>query len=898
MLHEFGKQLLASSITAITLSTLGLAPQVQAATPIQASAKNVVKTTLDNGLRVVIVPNKLAPVVTTQVNYLVGSDEAPKGFPGTAHAVEHMMFRGSQGISKDQLAAVAANMGGSFNAMTTQGVTRYYFTTPAQDLDVALHLESLRMRDIDATQAGWKDERGAIEQEVSRDLSSPNFKFYTQLVAHLFKGTPYAHTPLGTRESFNQTSAAMLKAFHDRWYAPNNAILVISGDVDPAKAIASIKKHFGSIPRKQLPARPHFDFQPVKARTIKLPTDSPYGLAFIAYRWPGFHDKDYATAAVLADALASKRADLFGLGMTGKALGAEFASSPLPQSGLAYAVGIFPRGADDAPLLKEMRDILAKAAHQGVDPALVETAKRNAISHLEFSRNSIEGQANLWSNALSMQGLSSPDEMKAQLEAVTPAKVNALARTLLDPAHAVTAVLTPQSSGKPTSSKGFGGKENFSSSPDKPVELPGWAQKAFAQLQIPRSTIKPTSYHLSNGIHLIVQPEHISHTVSLRGNIKSNPDMQTPKGQEGIDQLVDGLFSFGTEKLGRIPFQTALDKISASESAGSSFSVATPTAQFAKGVSLLAQHELHPAMPDQGFAILKQQMASAIDGELQSPSFLTHLGMAKSLLPKDDPALRHPTPQSIASLDLDKAKAYYHQVYRPDMTTIVVVGDITPEHAREVVEREFGHWHANGPRPEVRYPAVPRNKPSQMNVPDSSAVQSSVTLAQNIPLTTNDNDRFALGLGNEVLGGGFYASRLYHDLRDKSGLVYTVGSTIGLDQRRGSYSVYFGSDPDKVSAAARMIRNDLYQMQKAPVTTAELKRAQGILLRQIPLSEASFGGIGSQLLDYAEDGKPLNESHIAAEHYMKLTPADVQAAFKKYIRPNGFVQVSTGPTPK
>ena len=216
-------------------------------------AENVLRTTLDNGLRVIIVRDTLAPVVTTVINYQVGSDEAPEGFPGTTHAQEHMMFRGSPGLTGDQLAKIIAAMGGRFDADTQHTVTQYFFTVPSEDLDVALHIESIRMRGILDDEQLWDKERGAIEQEVAQDLSNPEYVFYTKLLAAMFKGTPYAHDALGTRPSFDKTTAAMLKQFHEAWYAPNNAVLVLVGNLQPEEALAQVKALFGDIPTKQLP---------------------------------------------------------------------------------------------------------------------------------------------------------------------------------------------------------------------------------------------------------------------------------------------------------------------------------------------------------------------------------------------------------------------------------------------------------------------------------------------------------------------------------------------------------------------------------------------------------------------------------------------------------------------
>ena len=307
--------------------------------------QGVLRATLPNGLKVVIVRNTLAPVVATMVNYLVGSAEAPRGFPGMAHAQEHMMFRGSAGLSADQLAAVIAAHGGAASTQTRSRRSRSIFlTVPSTDLDVALHVEAIRMRGVLNSEKLWSQERGAIEQEVAQDYSSPEFIFYTKLLADMFKGTPYEQSPLGSVESFSKTTGKMLKDFHRTWYAPNNAVLVVVGDVDPEKALAGIKKHFGPIPKKNVPPKPAFHFEPVKVETIRLASDQSYGLALIAFRLPGYKDPDYPACRILADALSSQRSALFDLVPQGKALFAGFSLDTMPQARPRLRRRRFPEG--------------------------------------------------------------------------------------------------------------------------------------------------------------------------------------------------------------------------------------------------------------------------------------------------------------------------------------------------------------------------------------------------------------------------------------------------------------------------------------------------------------------------------------------------------------------------
>src|SRR5262249_4373832 len=336
----------------------------------EANTERVVRATLPNGLRVIVVRNSLAPVVATSVNYLTGSQEAPPGFPGTAHAEEHMMFRGSPGLSADQLADIGSVMGGNFNANTRESLTQYLFTVPAEDLDVALHIEAVGMAGVLDSPADWNQERGAIEQEVAQDLSNPSYILYSKVRSLMFAGTPYAYDALGTRPSFEKTTAAMLKKFHDTWYAPNNAILVVVGEVDPQATLTEIKQLFGGIKPKKLPARPEIRLQPPRPAAFTVDTDRPNGTLLLAIRTPGLDSADFPAPEVLSDVMRSRRFDLYGLVPQGKALDAEFVLDPLPKAGIAYASASFLANEDPKALESAVREILTKVLKEGVPAEL------------------------------------------------------------------------------------------------------------------------------------------------------------------------------------------------------------------------------------------------------------------------------------------------------------------------------------------------------------------------------------------------------------------------------------------------------------------------------------------------------------------------------------------------
>ena len=890
------RPLLTCCLWALLATVCNAAP---VASPAVAADRNVLRATLANGLRVIIVRNTLAPVVATSINYLVGSDEAPPGFPGTAHAQEHMMFRGSPGLSTEQLANISAVMGGNFNANTRESVTQYLFTVPAEDLDVALHIEALRMQGVLATKQGWDQERGAIEQEVAQDMSNPGYVLYAKIRSIMFGGSVYAHDALGTRASFDKTTASMLKGFHDAWYAPNNAVLIIVGDVELEPTLRQVRELFGAIKSKRLPARPPLRLQPVHAQSFSVATDRPLGTQMIALRMPGLDSPDFPALEVLSDVLSSHRFDLYGLVPQGKAIDAEFSLDPLPLSGLAYAAVSFTSGTDPKALESDVRSILKRVARDGVPPELVEAAKVHERSEAEFQKNSIAGSAAVWSDAIVLYGLNSPDDDLTRIEKVTVADVNRVARQYLDLDHAVTAVMVPRGSGRPVaSSGGFGGPESIALGEAKPTKLPDWARMALNRLAVPDSTTHPVVSTLANGLTLIVQPENVSDTVSVYGSIRNRPELQAPPGQQGVSQLLDVLLPYGSEQLDRVAFEQALDGIGARERAGTEFSLDVLSQDFERGVELLADNQLHPALPPQALEVLRGQVSQVVGARNKSPGHLAQHALRETLFPKDDPSLREATPETVRSLTMDDVRSYFHDTFRPDLATIVVIGRITSQQAQATIEKYFGGWSASGPTPQVDLPSVPPNRAALVAVPDDSRVQDDVVLAHNLDLTRSDPDFYALELGSAVLGGGFYSTRLSIDLRKNAGLVYSVNSELQVGRSRGVYLVRYACDPKNVVKAQDIVVRDLRTMQAQPVGDEELLRVKALLLRRIPLNEASIDNIALGFIHRRELNLPLDEPILAASRYIALEPYEVQRAFQMWMRPDDLVRVTQGPTPK
>ena len=536
-------------------------------------------------------------------------------------------------------------------------------------------------------------------------------------------------------------------------------------------------------------------------------------------------------------------------------------------------------------------------ALEGVPEELVTAAKRREVADAEFERNSIPGLANVWSNAIAAEGRASPDEDVEAIQRVTVADVNRVARRYLAAASSITATLKSVPSGQPVATKGFGGAEQVTAPPTSPVRLPPWASADLARLDVPSEPLDVSDATLPNGLRLIVRTDRTSPTISVSGSVKHDFGLQTPPGKEGVSDLLSSLFSYGTQTLDRLAFSKALDDIAANETAGYSFSMTVLKADFSRGVELLADNELRPALPATAFAVVKQQTAQFVAGNLQSPEYRTHRALDVALLPPADPVLRQATPETHRAA---------HACGRQGVSRR---NHPSRSHHDRGDRRYQRAGSARRDRAMVR--DVARDRPQARHDARRGASQRSVRggrgrcrggAGHGLPRRAIAADPLRSGLlspraRHPCAGGGFYATRLYHDLRQIAGYVYTVDVRLDASKTRSTYEVTYGCDPDNVSRARALIERDLDQMRTQEVSEDELHQAKALLLREIVLNESSEEAVAHGLLARAELGLPLDEPLIASRKFYALTAPEVRAAFDRAIRPHGWVQVVRGPAP-
>ena len=437
------------------LARLALAAALLSPLPAAAQVFNPTTYRLDNGLQVVVVENHRAPIVSHMVWYRVGAADEVPGKSGIAHLLEHLMFKGTPSVPPGEFSKIVARMGGRDNAFTSSDYTAYYQNVAADRLEAVMKMEADRMRNLTLDDSNVTTERAVVEEERrSRTDNNPQALLAEQVEAALYLNHPYRRPIIGWASEIAKLSRQDALDFYKRWYAPNNAILVVAGDVQPEKVRQLAETYYGPLKPENVPERQRIEEPPPVAARIVTLSDArvqqpSWSRSYLAPSYASSADKAQPYALeVLAEILGGNTTARLYKSLVveqGVATSASAWYDPSSLDHTTFGVAATPRpGIAMDKLQAAMDKEIARVLEKGIDAAEVERAKERLRANVVYARDSLHTAAQVLGQALTTgQTVEDVEAWPARIAAVDAAQVNAAARAVLDAKVSVTGVLLP-----------------------------------------------------------------------------------------------------------------------------------------------------------------------------------------------------------------------------------------------------------------------------------------------------------------------------------------------------------------------------------------------------------------------------------------------------------------------
>lgn len=420
-----------------------------------AAPASVYERQLDNGLKILIKPDRRAPILTSQIWYRIGSSYEYGGITGISHVLEHMMFQGTEHLDPGEFSHIVAENGGEENAFTGRDYTAYYQNLANDRLEIAFELEAERMRHLTLGEKEFRKELEVVKEERrTRTDDNPQAKTYEHFAGVAFSASPYRNPVIGWPDDLRELRVEDLRDWYRLWYAPNNAILVVAGDVDPEEVFALAEKHFGPLQAEQI-RLPKTRLEPKqlgeRRLEVKVPAKEPYLL--MGFKVPSIADADpswepYALeilASVLDGGDSARLArELVRDRRIAASAGADYgALKRLP--GLFLFDGVPAKGHEIEELEQALRAQIERVQKEPVDEEELERVRAQVVASKVYEKDSLFSQA-MQLGRLEAMGLDwrLADTYVERLAAVTPEQVQAVARKYLTPDQLTVAVLDPQ----------------------------------------------------------------------------------------------------------------------------------------------------------------------------------------------------------------------------------------------------------------------------------------------------------------------------------------------------------------------------------------------------------------------------------------------------------------------
>jgi predicted Zn-dependent peptidase len=896
--------------------------------------------TLANGLRVIVHEDHKAPIVGVSIWYHIGSKDEPKGKTGFAHLFEHLMFYGSEnapGVFFSRLEQIGAT---DWNGTTWFDRTNYFETVPTGALDRALFLESDRMGHLlgAVTQQTLDLQRGVVQNEKRMGDNEPGgLKEYAELAALFPESHPYHHPTIGSMGDLNGASLEDVKAWFRAHYGPNNAVLVLAGDIDVPTARAKVERWFGAIPRGPETARPEVPVPSLAAPIDKVMHDRVATVS-ISREWvvPGVNDPDtnqLELATLILGGLGSSRLDNALVRKEKIAVGVTANVQEFEKISLLNVTARVRPGVDPALVARRLDEIVADFLRTGPSP---EEVQRAATSEVASTIKGLEQVGGFSGKAVTLaEGAvysNDPGKYKRDLEEVaraTPASVAAAARKWMGrPALRLTVAPGERSAEDIAVAGSIERHPAYFRSPrDGGAPAPGMhgvaqagAPTGAAPLpptgRIPEPPVEPVKAlafpaveraRLSNGIPIVFARGTAVPTVSLAVTFDAG-NAADERAKLGTEALLLSLLKEGTATRDSTAIAEEQERLGASISANASMdrttlSLSALKPNLAASLDLLADVVRNPAFRPDDVERKRAALLAQIAEEKTQPQ-----GLALRVLPPILYGAGHPygvpftgsgDEAGVKAATRADLLAFHQRWLRPDNAEIFAVGDTTLAELVPLLEARFGTWA----RPPVAkgvksFAAAPLGAGGRIVLIDKPQSPQSMILAGEPLAARGVDDPLTLTVANEVLGGSA-TSRLIMDLREAKGWAYYAGSQVPLVREQMPLFLFAPVQTDKTgeSIAAALADIDAFLGPKG-VTGTERDQAVANEVLSLAGEFETSGAVLGAIMRNASLHRPDDYYVRLPDRYRAMTPADLDAAARRGIDPRRLVWVVVGDAAK
>jgi zinc protease len=896
---------------AATLAEPALAQRRAAARAAQSPVPplNYTRRVLPNGLTVYAMRDPRTSNVAVQMWYDVGSKDDPAGRSGFAHLFEHILSRVTRNISAGELSRIVEEQaGGTRNASTGPDYTMYRETVPANRLEAMIWAHAERMGRSVLDESIFEAERNIVQEEMRQNVLSQPYgrlgRYY--VFDNAFTTHPYRRTGIGTTADLRAATLADARAFHENFYRPDNAVLVVSGNFDPAELNRYIDRHLVPIAK---PARPILRFEAREAprteprRLTAYAQNVPLPAVVMSWQRPRLSHPDNAALEVLQRILAGGQSSRLYRSLVYDrqlAQSATASSYGLKEAGIFNLQAIAASGRNPDDVEAALAAEVARVRDGQVTAAELAEAKTELTADTLFSRETAEGRAQeLGSSAIMAGDPSFGDKQLAAIQRVTAADVQRVARTYLADNRqltiryldesARTGAATPDPSAQPTlASLG----RTLPPATGTPNTLAPEAERVAPPAAGPQQQgALPTfsERRLPNGMRVIVARSSdlpiVSAYVAFGGGAAADP-----ADHPGLAEAMAGLVDNGAAGMTAPQIAAAAESIGASLGAGagldSSFAlVAAPIANAGPAGDLLRAIVRSPEFAAEELERERRRSLDRLRVSYRQPGVINTLAARRALYgaaPYGSPTAG--TPASLAALTREEIAAFHRRWWRPDNATMVITGAMDAEAGFAMAQRLFGDWTAPAePLPTLTaragQPGAPRVIVVDMPQADQAAVSVSL---RGIP--RNDPAYYPLLLANNVLGGSSTA-RLFQEVRVRRALSYGAYSNLQALRDEGVLIAQAQTRNDAAPEVANVMLGEIQRLAAEPVAADMLQRRQNLVSGAFARQMETSQGLSAYLAELAIQGLPTSEYGRYLASVQAVTPQQISAAVAAELDP-------------